>query len=611
MGFFKRKKRQEPARPTQEREVPVQRADPQQQVPPPEPYAPPHTPTKEGIQKVELRERKVHAVDMTVNEPEEEVPRPDQVTPEGWPVLSIDPDALDRTPEIAEAIRQAPGVTDVKTGPLIHEEWDLPMIVRFVVERQDMPPVPVVIDVIPPSSFLVPRGAMALNLRSIQMFRYSPVAIYSAYPIDEKTKYILAGSFEALFESHLMIATDQVPFEERAATVPPLVKEFFGFDLDYTPESLHDIDTVLGRLHWCDDTPVTQATALALGAYVGEVFIRHFDGRWAQSEMFDYPVVELPMEEDSQTTYMASNTIGKVVKQINAMDGDETYWMFESLKDHLRKRHASPEELAPTGEVFAFIPEGWPQIAITSDDEGEEIRNVSTSLMAASLGNIRMYAKFQSDLAESTVPILVWGDDRPWVPVYVWLWPFKDEDWEPLSKHVAAVRAVPEFRKARMAYYSRYPVLDEMDYLYSDRPGALLFAQVVGLFYRGVSPQDLNQHLPALLEEFYGVPADYSPGSLVILDAATRDLEMREDGSVLQPPMLALSIYLGEVLNRHAGTEWVPESFEHQRPVVVRGNQGLDLMGIIGGSVKKGGPERSYADFPRHVEAVLGKEEGA
>jgi hypothetical protein len=91
---------------------------------------------------------------------------------------------------------------------------------------------------------------------------------------------------------------------------------------------------------------------------------------------------------------------------------------------------------------------------------------------------------------------------------------------------------------------------------------------------------------------------------LAILDAATRDLHFKDDPPLLHPPMMALAIYLGQVLNSHAGTEWVQEGFEHQRPMVHKDRQALDLMGIIAKSIEEGGPRGSYVDFPQRIDSM-------
>jgi hypothetical protein len=570
MGFLKRKKEQEqPPRQQQhpEPQPPVQ--------PPPEPQ----------------------------DEPEaDEVPvKPDQVVPDGWPSFDIDPNGLERVEEISNVLSQMPGVTGVLTEPHVQDQLGLPATVRLVVEREGQPPVPVILDVISPRAHLMDRRVMAFNIRSDQMFRYSPIAVYSAYPIPEDVKYILAGSYEALFESQLALPHMQsVPFDQQAAIVPGLVKEFFSLDLDLSPESLDRVDTVLDRLHWADETPVITFTVLSLGAYVGEVFMKRYGGGWTTDDDFDHPVVQVPLDDEGGTATI--NPIGKVFKQISEHDRDETYALYKALEAQTQKRQ---EPAVPTGEVHAYIPPEWPQVVVSSDEEEEEVRNVFASLSAAGVGNIKMHAKYQSDFSENTIPILIWHEDAPPTPVFVWLWPItNDSDMRAFYELLVSIRSHDELSRVRMAYYSRYPMPPDMDYLFSDSPGAFLFAESTRLLFQGIKVEDLPQHVPALLQNIYGIPADLSVGSLAILDAATRDLHFKDDPPLLHPPMMALAIYLGQVLNSHAGTEWIQEGFEHQRPMVHKDRQALDLMGIIAKSIEEGGPRGSYVDFPQRIDSM-------
>jgi hypothetical protein len=59
-------------------------------------------------------------------------------------------------------------------------------------------------------------------------------------------------------------------------------QEKFGIKLDYSLESVENVETILGKYH--DDPTlkeaVTNRTPLQYGAYVGEVIRRHKNGKW-------------------------------------------------------------------------------------------------------------------------------------------------------------------------------------------------------------------------------------------------------------------------------------------------------------------------------------------
>ena len=99
------------------------------------------------------------------------------------------------------------------------------------------------------------------------------------------------------------------------------VKHIDERDLDYSPASLEIVDSILARFHR-DKVPVEQigATLFAFGCYVGEVFVRHFGGKWLKEEDTEmkglagfFIVVELPNGK-------ICNPIGKVFKRVR--DGD-------------------------------------------------------------------------------------------------------------------------------------------------------------------------------------------------------------------------------------------------------------------------------------------------
>ncbi len=93
-------------------------------------------------------------------------------------------------------------------------------------------------------------------------------------------------------------------------------------ELDYSPESLEIVDSILGRFHQ-DQAPVDQigAVLFAFGCYVGEVLVRQAGGRWRKEKETEmrgvagfFIVVELP---DGKIC----NPIGKVFKRVQ--DGEE------------------------------------------------------------------------------------------------------------------------------------------------------------------------------------------------------------------------------------------------------------------------------------------------
>lgn len=99
------------------------------------------------------------------------------------------------------------------------------------------------------------------------------------------------------------------------------VKNIDKVDLDYSPKSLEIVDGILGRFHR-DRVPADKigATLFAFGCYAGEVFVRHFGGRWLKEEDTAmrglagfFMVIQLPNDK-------ICNPIGKVFKRVQ--DGE-------------------------------------------------------------------------------------------------------------------------------------------------------------------------------------------------------------------------------------------------------------------------------------------------
>jgi hypothetical protein len=93
--------------------------------------------------------------------------------------------------------------------------------------------------------------------------------------------------------------------------------ERHGMKLDFTQESIEQIDDFIRGLRGNGDTPESIPTLIfLLGAYVGEVLIRHHDGKWVQGEAESVPMVEMP-------SGAKINLVGKAIRFLRADEGDE------------------------------------------------------------------------------------------------------------------------------------------------------------------------------------------------------------------------------------------------------------------------------------------------
>ncbi len=101
--------------------------------------------------------------------------------------------------------------------------------------------------------------------------------------------------------------------------------------LDYSVESLPDVDSILAALHADAVSPQQIGeTLFAFGAYVGEVIARNATGTWAtapspMAEPGAWPVVHLPSRE------RFVDPIGKVFKLVRDGPGESVADFYRAL----------------------------------------------------------------------------------------------------------------------------------------------------------------------------------------------------------------------------------------------------------------------------------------
>lgn len=81
-------------------------------------------------------------------------------------------------------------------------------------------------------------------------------------------------------------------FEREAAEFLLLAQSDYGLDLDYTPDTLRQLEEVLEERFAQGSADENAALIVSMGCYVGEVLVRTFGGRWsADEEFFHSPAV--------------------------------------------------------------------------------------------------------------------------------------------------------------------------------------------------------------------------------------------------------------------------------------------------------------------------------
>lgn len=101
-------------------------------------------------------------------------------------------------------------------------------------------------------------------------------------------------------------------------------------ELDYSPESLKSVDLLIDkeRETGIGLTPEMSHEMVSLGAYVGEVMVRHLDGKWAygtESKMHD------PLVMIIKGRYVI-NVVSVVFKRFVSGEPNSTAVMFEETR---------------------------------------------------------------------------------------------------------------------------------------------------------------------------------------------------------------------------------------------------------------------------------------
>jgi len=71
---------------------------------------------------------------------------------------------------------------------------------------------------------------------------------------------------------------------EIAGMTVPVVQQNYGVELDYSPASLKELDTIVDDLRRDQRFEAVQTLLFSMGCYVGEVLVRHAGGRWRTAE---------------------------------------------------------------------------------------------------------------------------------------------------------------------------------------------------------------------------------------------------------------------------------------------------------------------------------------
>jgi hypothetical protein len=117
-----------------------------------------------------------------------------------------------------------------------------------------------------------------------------------------------------------------------AQTAVDAARNVDGINLDFSPESLSEVDRIIGSFfnEGLGSNQVGE-TVFSFGCYVGEVFVRHQAGRWIKpkASLFrfggsDLMIVELP-------NGVVCNPIGKAFKLLEQGASESVSYFYQAM----------------------------------------------------------------------------------------------------------------------------------------------------------------------------------------------------------------------------------------------------------------------------------------
>ena len=123
-------------------------------------------------------------------------------------------------------------------------------------------------------------------------------------------------------------------------------KKYWATELDYSPQSIEDVELILARMHdsiprgflgkWLKRRPTDEQmaqVALAYGAYLGEILRREFGGTWSKETAADQPDM-LALKFSDQNMIFPT---GKVWKRLQNGAQENVNDFYQQIRTRLQK----------------------------------------------------------------------------------------------------------------------------------------------------------------------------------------------------------------------------------------------------------------------------------
>jgi hypothetical protein len=127
------------------------------------------------------------------------------------------------------------------------------------------------------------------------------------------------------------------PTPETAAEIAemavPWVLKTYGVQLDYSVFSLKQVDGILDDLRQTEKFDALQPVLFSIGCYVGEVFVRHGDGKWRTTADVGMAAVATSPIVVEMPDGRGCNPVGKVYKRFQNGPEDNIAWFYHVMTE--------------------------------------------------------------------------------------------------------------------------------------------------------------------------------------------------------------------------------------------------------------------------------------
>jgi hypothetical protein len=120
---------------------------------------------------------------------------------------------------------------------------------------------------------------------------------------------------------------------EIAGMVIPFIQKNYGATLDYSVQSLRQVDGIIDDLRQDQQFESLQPLLFSMGCYVGEVFVRNANAVWSTTESVGMGAVASAPIVIAMPDGRGCNPVGKVYKRFQNGPSDNIVWFYHVMTE--------------------------------------------------------------------------------------------------------------------------------------------------------------------------------------------------------------------------------------------------------------------------------------